>query len=55
MEALKTYKESDELLDFLAKATALLTPDPNTHRLLRGLSYRIFGCVCVCISVLCLC
>ncbi|XP_048097182.1 regulator of telomere elongation helicase 1-like [Alosa alosa] len=43
MEALKTYKESDELLDFLAKATALLTPDPNTHRLLRGLSYRIFG------------
>ncbi|XP_076133272.1 regulator of telomere elongation helicase 1 [Alosa pseudoharengus] len=37
MEALKTYKESDDLLDFLTKAAALLTPDPNTHRLLRGL------------------
>ncbi|KAL2103257.1 hypothetical protein ACEWY4_000125 [Coilia grayii] len=37
MEALKAYKESDDLLHFIAKAAALLTPDPNTHRLLRGL------------------
>ncbi|XP_042563626.1 regulator of telomere elongation helicase 1 isoform X2 [Clupea harengus] len=37
MEALKVYKESDDLLDFIAKAAAMLTSDPNTHRLLRGL------------------
>ncbi|XP_063064363.1 regulator of telomere elongation helicase 1 [Engraulis encrasicolus] len=37
MEALKAYKQTDNLMDFIAKAAALLTPDPNTHRLLRGL------------------
>ncbi|XP_030646953.1 regulator of telomere elongation helicase 1 [Chanos chanos] len=37
MQALQTYKATDNLEDLLTKAANILTTDPNTHSLLRGL------------------